>query len=330
MRKLFKDRKREIENMDVTVLVNSCDSYEDTWRPFFILFKKYWKDCPYDIVLNTESKIFSMEGVKINCFQLYEKSQKIAYGKRMLDHLKQIRSKYIFLLMDDFFIRRPVKTERIEQCLQWMKENPEIAVFSFENVKDELNIKDNMFKGFELRPQFGEYKLNLQAALWRKSALIKYTKKHENPWQFEIIGSQRTFWTKDKFYVFQDISERIIDYGKTKHLDWGIVRGKWMIDDVEPLFKEHDIHIDYFERGVLKKEDIETVRGRVPLNQSLWNQIRSYGLFRWCTMNAWRGKRAIMKNLGLEVPNDYIEYLRNKNGGGIDNEFGLYSFCMQF
>lgn len=34
---------------DVTVLVNSCDAYEDLWFPYFEFFRLNWPDCPYKL-----------------------------------------------------------------------------------------------------------------------------------------------------------------------------------------------------------------------------------------------------------------------------------------
>ena len=68
---------------NITVLVNSCDSYSDAWYPFFTLWKKYWPDCKYPIILNTESKSYLDEQLLIQSFQLYSETEKISYGKRV-------------------------------------------------------------------------------------------------------------------------------------------------------------------------------------------------------------------------------------------------------
>ena len=42
-----------------SLLINTCDNYEDTWIPFFSLLSNYWGECPYSIYLNTEEKNIS-------------------------------------------------------------------------------------------------------------------------------------------------------------------------------------------------------------------------------------------------------------------------------
>ena len=44
-----------------SVLVTSCDSYDDTWEPFFTLLETMWPNCHYPIYLSTETKNFSLE-----------------------------------------------------------------------------------------------------------------------------------------------------------------------------------------------------------------------------------------------------------------------------
>ncbi|MFM9834618.1 MAG: hypothetical protein ACKVOA_00770, partial [Methylophilaceae bacterium] len=52
---------------DLTIFVNTSDSFEDCWHPFFSLFARYWPNCPYPIVLNTETKDYSFKGLNIVC-----------------------------------------------------------------------------------------------------------------------------------------------------------------------------------------------------------------------------------------------------------------------
>ena len=40
----------------MTMLVNSCDAYEDLWQPFFTLLKRYFAPLDMRILLNTDRK----------------------------------------------------------------------------------------------------------------------------------------------------------------------------------------------------------------------------------------------------------------------------------
>lgn len=296
---------------DVTILVNSCDSYEDCWMPFFRLLEVYWPDCPCDIVLNSETKSYSQSLFNIIHFSDIN-AQGMKYGERMLENLKRIKTPYVLLLLDDFFIRCSVDSKKIEEILHWMKANNNIAVFSFANVEDELNIPSKKYPGFDLRPSCGDYKLNLQAALWNRKKLIKYIRKHESPWDFETIGNRRAFGSKDEFYVYSNERHSPIYYGKKPGLTWGIVRGKWYIEDVKPLFEKHGIIVDYSIRGAY--EPCENNQNRINKKsfKKLWLNLKSSGILYYIRFYLWRVYRKIMLCFGFPMPNNYITYLRDK------------------
>lgn len=240
----------------VTILVNSCDEYSDLWEAFFSLLKKYWPDCPCRIILNTESKTFTYDGLNIECFQLYQLDSKVAYGERILKHLNKITTEYTLMLLDDFFLRDFIKVHKILECLQWMDSNDKIVSFQFSSLLDKNNIVSCKYDGFEKRPEYGLYKLCFSPALWRTSKLMSYWRKHENPWQWEEIGNIRTVKHKeDEFYSICEGVPPIIDYGYNKNRCWGVVQGKWAKDNVERLFEENDIKIDYSQRGVFSETD---------------------------------------------------------------------------
>ena len=41
------------------VLVLTCKKFEPVWDPFFILFRKYWPDCPYELIMGTDVGSYS-------------------------------------------------------------------------------------------------------------------------------------------------------------------------------------------------------------------------------------------------------------------------------
>lgn len=156
-------------NVDITIIVNSCDSYSDLWDPFFTLFHKHWPKCPYKIILNTEQADYRFEGLDIDVVN--QATENVGYGKRLKEVLNKVQSNYVLLLLDDFFIREAVDATTIQRCKQWMDDDHEIALMSFESVDDPLNTHDKSHPGFVLRPRYAEYKINLQAGYGEKRIL---------------------------------------------------------------------------------------------------------------------------------------------------------------
>ena len=54
---------------DYAILINSTDSFEDCWHPFFKLFSKFWPNYEGKIYLNTETKDFKYHELDIVCIK---------------------------------------------------------------------------------------------------------------------------------------------------------------------------------------------------------------------------------------------------------------------
>lgn len=239
-----------------TLLVNSCDAYEDLWVPFFTILMHRWKPIPYPIVLNTESKSFSFPNLSIRTFQFYDEKDSIPWGERLIKTLQHIDTEYVLCMLDDFFLLEDVDQARIDECMRWMDEDHNIAVFSFWRTR-QPNIRDNRYPHFEKRPQNGKYRFNCQAAIWRRDKLLQYIRPHESPWEWEIYGSIRSRRYKESFYSAIEGEPYIMTYSI---LGCGLIRGKWA-RGTEEVFRKYNIQMDFSVRGF--KTDAEPVITRV-------------------------------------------------------------------
>lgn len=217
--------------MDCSVLILSCDSYSDCWSPFFQLKDKYWKDCPYETYVATETK---------DC--KYAKALKHNYPidqwtTRIREALKEIKTKYVLLMVDDFFIRDYVDQKRIDYVLKHFDDNT--AFFNFEQEYDNNNVECGL-DGFKKRIN-GICKISCQAGIWNREKLIKLLNISCSPWEWERLNIAKDY----DYYI--NSSDCIIDYG-FKVGDFSIVHGKWS-QEIVPFFEKESIEIDYSKRG---------------------------------------------------------------------------------
>ena len=240
-----------------TILVNSCDAYDDLWEPFFKLFSIMWSDCPYDVVLNTESKSYSYPRLDIKTFSHYKPDKKISWGKRFRYHLSQIKTEYVVNMLDDFFLQSPPNTAYLERLMDYMDKDQNVATFSFGECVDENNQTFEPFSDFYERPSRGAYKYNLQAGIWKTKKLYSSIKPFESPWEWEVAGNIRSFEDGKKYLTLRDAKKtNIIQYGFSYGEAWGVFRGKWVTDSVNDLFEKYDINIDFSKRSVFKPNEI--------------------------------------------------------------------------
>ena len=161
-----------IDIKDCTLVVSSCDAYEDLWPAFFKILSIEWPNIECPIVLNTESKSYNYPGLDIRTFRMYHPGEKIPWSRRLRETLEKIESKYIIFMLDDFFLQGTVDTKRLKQCLDSMEQNNRIVSFCFMETFSS-NVKDERYIQFERRPLIAPYKLNCQAALWRRNSISK-------------------------------------------------------------------------------------------------------------------------------------------------------------
>lgn len=240
---------------DITILVNSCDKYEDAWEPFFRLLKIQWPDCPYEIVLNTETK-------KYNCSFMNVKTicggKGVSWSKRLKNALKQIDSKYIIYLLEDFFLMSPVNTDSLNKAIELMKSDDYIGYIGLKrNIS--YNFK-NPEHGCEKLPFFSKdevltvNRVNSMSALWRREWLISLIRDHETPWEFEIYASKRSRKTPYKVMIINNlVLPYVFDYHIDVEIGYGIYGGKWLKKNKE-LFDKYGINVNFDNLGFYNPE----------------------------------------------------------------------------
>lgn len=295
----------------LTILVNSCDAYEDLWVPFFTLLKKYGNIPGVQILLNTESREFAMDGIQINCIHSPKGTQ---YGGRILRALDNVKTEYVLLMLDDFFLRRPLNAKHIGQLLDWMDADPQIACFNSEQVNCYASWEKDRYPGYTRIPPANSYACNMQAAVWRTDKLKKYWKPKVSPWEWEEYCSLLTArFTEDKLYCRTENGQNWIDYGHYRTGDlWAVVRGKWIVSDVKELFKREDIVIDFSQRGIYLNSEMKAVSfGDAKRGGYISRIARCLGISFVCKYISYRLRQIICVN-SQEQQLEFLEYIQEK------------------
>lgn len=252
-----------------SVLVTSCDNYEDAWFPFFALFKKMWPNCSYPIFLNTETKSFLYEGLDIVCVHPKilkdKKGNSISWSYRLKQVLEQIDSSFVLFFLEDFFLQSPVRNDMIQNCLNWMENDNSIGVIDFYNEPCSEIVENLEFS--EIDRNY-DYCINAMCALWRKDFLINIL-RDENPWDFEFFGTERWRRSRVKIYTHRKEFKRVFDYQIKPALGYGIYQGKWLRNNID-LFNRHGIEVDFEKRGFI---DPPNLIARERENNWLFNDV---------------------------------------------------------
>ncbi len=254
------------------LMMLTCDKYTDIWPAYFGQIKKYWKDYKGSIFINTE-KIRTLD---IECSnkiifptELFEWDTPWSY--RLLQCLQQVESDYVVFLLDDFILTDFVDSKEIDACIERMKLDPNIACFNF--MPSPGRYYEKAFERYELKDKNAPFRINLQAALWRKSFLLKFIRKHENPWQFESWGSIRARRFSDKIFHLEKDTKRVFIYP-----DGGIIADERWFGEIaiETLKREGYNDIDFSKRAIYHKgEARKTEIVHRNFFQKCWQALKS-------------------------------------------------------
>lgn len=245
-------------NKSLTVLVNSCDDYKDVWPLFFSAVEEYWSD-HVKIVLNSESVTY-LSKKNIYTHLLNPKHNNYSWGFRLRETLKEIETKYVLALFDDFILEDYVDQNELSRIIEKMEKNSEISVvyltktdipkkensilFDASNDNSYVEVEDNV-----------DFRLNSAPGLWRVEELLKYTGSIEDPWAWEVFGSYKTFNNDRKFFSVEDSGKDVFKYNYSK--GGAIYRGKWVREIVENKNEKYKLNIDFKERGFSNSDSYE-------------------------------------------------------------------------
>ncbi len=263
---------------DCTLLLNSYDDGDDCWDIFFKSIDTQWPQMDLPIVLNTESKKYSYGKYDIETFALFQRGEKVPWGKRLIETLNRINSEYVLTFLEDNWLDKPVNDDLFRKALGYMKLYPDISVITLSYAYDKKhpNIKDNRIPGFERRPQKCFNKLNAQVSIWRRERLVSYTRSHENPWEWEVFGSERASRYNESFYVLSEgielpFSYKDFMYPNGNPRDGVISMGKWDIDMVDKFSSIYDLsNIDFSKRGFYDWNE----RRNISFLAKKWEELR--------------------------------------------------------
>lgn len=214
------------------VLVLSCDKNEDIFEPFHYCMEKYWKDHP-EVIYATET--IQNPYYKTICYNYPLEN----WTTRIRKTLNDIEDDQILIMIDDFFIRQPVDTKRIEYLSTQLKGN--IAVFGFEKSFDSNDVETDVV-GMKRRQHDSAYEVCINCGLWQKDKFIDILKGEHNPWEVEGIQDNCGY----DHYI--NSGEYIIDWGYVTWIPTGLFKGRWC-RNIIPFFEKEGISVDYSKRG---------------------------------------------------------------------------------
>ena len=208
---------KEQQASDVSAVVLSHDGYADLWPAFFELLFRFWPDLPYPLHLVSNHRTFPDDRV-IPVRIGDERS----WSHTLMCALDYVPSRYVLLMLEDYFLTGRVDTPRIARM--------HAAMVKFRAAYLRLAPApkpDSPCPGFSdigYIAKGAPYRTSLQIAFWERSTLLGLLRQDETAWDFELKGSRRSDQISHPFLSVYD--GFALPYRHT------VRRGRWMPDAI--------------------------------------------------------------------------------------------------
>lgn len=166
----------------IKVIVTTSNRYLHIIPVFAHLYNKFW-GAPFELVGYEQP-----ESLPANCtfVSLGKQGDKSEFSSDMKRYFQDQPQHFVWM-MEDTFIREPVKFPSLNYCVGALTKIKEIGRISL--TSDSFKYYSQLyFRGyFEVyqTPQDSFYRLSLQPAIWNRDYLVKHLHPGLDPWQFE-------------------------------------------------------------------------------------------------------------------------------------------------
>lgn len=261
---------------DICFILCSCDSYEDVWTPFCVQLLKNWKGFDLPIYLSTETKSFHYNGLDIKTPLKDIHTDLSSWSKRLEVLLKNLPYDYFIFMLDDFLLIDKVNVSEVEKAYGIMKSDNTIGMIQLwpqitenSNKIRRENAVECDYPDYYLLKNKMPYRISTQVSIWKKDYMLKILRSHETAWHFEVRGTIRSRFYKEKVLAIKD---KVINYP-----DGGLIwRGKCCIENLS-YFDEELIKECVEKRGCIYRKELSKMGMKTPRNLVFfWRLIKSF------------------------------------------------------
>ena len=260
----------------VAVLVSSCDRFFDAWKPFAAFWQKHW---PTDRLQWPVYLIVNRLEVRSGWLTPLAVGTDRGWADNLRRVLERIDADFLLYLQEDYFLTDAPDVARLSGMVDRMKtESVDLlclrAMPSGYGAEDWPRVPEGN-GGLSEIPAGSPWRGRLQAAFWRRTALLDALRAGESAWGFEAQATERLrplrAWT---------VAAGTEAANALPYLSSAIVRGLWT-PEARRLCAEAGVEISPECRGTSSGSKAACRRRRA------WDRLR-LPLAQW-RQRCWRG-----------------------------------------
>lgn len=169
MKGCMEEDKLSEYSKEMAIILPACDKYLDIVSEYMRYFRLNWSDCPFEIILVTETQKFNDPRVSS-----YTTSKTTEWTGRVLEGLKHTDCQYVLVMIEDAFYSKKVNTQDVLDILAFMKKH---HIKYYRNPKRPYDkSKEELFSDFPNACKIRKnavYSRSLGIDIWDRNVLIE-------------------------------------------------------------------------------------------------------------------------------------------------------------
>ena len=228
----------------MSIVVISCDAFEDIVSGYLRFLRENWADCPYPIFVSMEDKTFVDDTVKVLPCGMGN-----SWTKRAIIALESAKTEYILLTVDDLYMSERVDTNDFEAALDFMdREKVDYYRIPTFKVPGQKSIDHPRNSNVELIPKNRTYGITFGSSIWRKGELLRVLGDGtKTAWDLENDFSKSAAEAELGYYDSYVADKRHLLH--SVHMAKG---GKWLPDAVREI-REKGYELDLGNRELVSR-----------------------------------------------------------------------------
>ncbi len=237
------ENRKKNKDKEMSLIIYSCWKNRDMWNVFSILFKKYWPDCPYKILLVTDA--YHDEGLEYVFDEIVIRDS--TWAVMIKEAVCREETKYVMLWMDDYLLCDYVSNHEIKKQLLKAQKYHAGNLRLIESPICSGFYKNDKNTGYYKKGE--AYCLSTQAGIWDRNFLLRVIRDEWSAWEFERLASVNKKMPEQPLLVSLDY---VLPYEE------GVRRGRWMRGGVN-LCRRNGIYIDPEIRPVMTNMEMAVI-----------------------------------------------------------------------
>lgn len=171
----------------VTGLIFSCDNFSDLWDGNIKLFNQNWPDRDFETFIVTDKPTER----EIPGIGIIAAGADLEWSDRLKYALQFVKTDYVFVTLDDYFLIKTVDNNKMEDYLALMISGGYDYFRFYPRPKAATRSELKDFKGIYNVDTSCNYSVNLYSCFWSKKFLEYVVADPKNAWMFEVSLSKQ-------------------------------------------------------------------------------------------------------------------------------------------